>query len=255
MTDTKQANQTPAARKTSSIAMVATLGIVAMLSGLLVVITWQLTLEPIKENKRIMIEKAIFQVIPDAQYRQNYTLTESGLVSDDEGDGLPFYAAFNKIGQLKGIAVASAAQGYAGMVSLLYGYDPQCECIRGFSIIKMAETPGLGDKILTDEKFLANFNALDAQLNDNQTALKNPIIPVKHGSKKNAWEIDAISGATITSKAVAKAINQSAQLILPKLQPYISQLKYIPSAKSPQRVDSPQHEQTSLQPAQKDKQD
>ena len=244
MSNSGQSNQAVAARKTTSIAMVATLGIVAMLSGLLVVITWQLTFEPIKENKRIMIEKAIFQVIPDAQYRQSYTLSDNKLVADEQVDGLPFYAAFNKTGQLKGIAVASAAQGYAGMVSLLYGYDPQCECIRGFSIIKMAETPGLGDKILTDENFLANFNALDAQLNKDGTALKNPIIPVKHGSKKNAWEIDSISGATITSKAVAKAINQSAQIILPKLQPYISQIKY-----TSVQTD------TSLQPVQKDKQE
>lgn len=246
MTDTEQPRQATA-KKTTSLAMVATLGIVAMVSGLLVVITWQLTLEPIKENKRIMIEKAIFQVIPDAQYRQNYTLSDNKLIADEQGDGLPFYAAFDKAGQLKGIAIASAAQGYAGMVSLLYGYDPQCECIRGFSIIKMAETPGLGDKILTDENFLANFNALDAQLNNDKTALKNPIIPVKHGSKKNAWEIDAISGATITSKAVAKAINQSAQIILPKLQPYISQLQFVLPEKSLQRVESPQLKQKDNQ--------
>ena len=246
MTDTEQSRQA-AAKKTTSLAMVVTLGLVAMVSGLLVVITWQLTLEPIKENKRIMIEKAIFQVIPDAQYRQTYTLSNNKLIADEQDEGLPFYAAFDKTGQLKGIAIASAAQGYAGMVSLLYGYDPQCECIRGFSIIKMAETPGLGDKILTDENFLANFNALDAQLNDEKTALKNPIIPVKHGSKKNAWEIDAISGATITSKAVAKAINQSAQIILPKLQPYISQLQFVLPEKSLQPVKSPQHIQKDKQ--------
>lgn len=230
MTDTEQAINQVTVRQTSSFAMVATLGIVAMLSGLLVVITWQLTLEPIEENKRIMIEKAIFQVIPNAQYRQSYTITNAGLIPGDEGKGLAFFAVFDKTGKLRGIAVASAAQGYAGMVNLLYGYDPQCECIRGFSIIKMAETPGLGDKILSDENFLANFNALDAQLNSENSALSNPIISVKHGSKSNPWEVDAISGATITSKAVARAINQSAQLILPKLKPYLSQINYTPAA-------------------------
>lgn len=230
MTDTEQPVNQVTVRQTSSFAMVATLGIVAMLSGLLVVITWQLTFAPIEENKRIMIEKAIFQVIPNAQYRQSYTITDEGLIPGDEGKGLPFFAAFDKTGKLRGIALASAAQGYAGMVNLLYGYDPQCACIRGFSIIKMAETPGLGDKILTDENFLANFNALDAQLNSDNSALNNPIISVKHGSKSNPWEVDAISGATITSKAVAKAINQSAQLILPKLKPYLAQIKYTPAA-------------------------
>jgi H+/Na+-translocating ferredoxin:NAD+ oxidoreductase subunit G len=229
-TETYQSRNPIAPRQTSSFAMVATLGIVAMLSGLLVVITWQLTLEPIKENQRIMIEKAIFQVVPDAQYRQSYTITDNGLVSGEQNKGLQFFAAFDKKGLLKGIAVASAAQGYADMVNLLYGYDPKCQCIRGFSIIKMAETPGLGDKILTDESFLANFKQLDARVNSENTALINSIVTVKHGSKKNPWEIDAISGATITSKAVAKAINKSAQQILPKLQPYIKQLKYTPPA-------------------------
>lgn len=218
-------NNKQAPRKTSSTAMIATLGIVAMVSGLLVVLTWQLTLEPIRENQRIMIEKAIFQVIPGSQQRQSYTITEQGLVEGiQKNSNLQFYAAFDQKGQLKGIAAEAAAQGYADMVRLLYGYEPQCKCIRGFSIIKMAETPGLGDKILTDENFLANFNALDAQVNDENTALKNSIVTVKHGSKKNPWEIDAISGATITSKAVGKAINQSAQQLLPRLQAYINQL-------------------------------
>lgn len=40
---------------------------------------------------------------------------------------------------------------------LVYGYDPVRETITGFAVVKMAETPGLGDKILTDKGFLANF--------------------------------------------------------------------------------------------------
>lgn len=244
-------------KQTTSMAMIATLGSVAMISGLLVVLTWQLTLEPIMENQRIMIEKAIFQVIPGAQQRQNYTLTATGLETVVPGKGsqgsvshkndLYFYAAFDEKGQLKGIAAEAAAQGYAGMVQLLYGYDPQCECIRGFSIIKMAETPGLGDKILTDISFLDNFNALDASLNNEKTALKNSIVTVKHGSKSNPWEIDAISGATITSKAVGKAINQSAEQLLPQLQPYLKQLHFLQVASggkqiTPDTASSDSHE-------------
>lgn len=204
-------------KRASSLAMIVTMGGVAMMSGLLVVLTWQLTLEPIRENQRIMIEKAIFQVVPGSQQRQSYTLTDKGLVNELQKPGLQFYAAYDAKGNLKGIAAEGAAQGYADIVRLLYGYDPQCQCIRGFSIIKMAETPGLGDKILTDENFLASFTALDARLNATSSALENDIMTVKHGSKTNPWEIDAISGATITSKAVGKAVNQSAQLLLPRI--------------------------------------
>ena len=48
---------------------------------------------------------------------------------------------------------------------------------------------------------------------------------VKHGSKTNLWQIDAIAGATVTSRAVGKAINDSAQLLLPKLVPELEKLR------------------------------
>ncbi len=231
-TQNKQKFNHGSPRQTSSLSMIVTLGSVAMLSGFLVVLVWQLTLEPISKNQQIMIEQAIFQVIQGASQRRSFTLTDTGLepgivTRPSDKNNLQFYAAYDNQGQLQGIAAKAAAQGYADMVHLLYGYEPQCECIRGFSIIKMAETPGLGDKILTDENFLDNFSALDARLNSDKTALQNHIISVKHGSKINPWEIDAISGATITSKAVGKAINQSAAQLLPKLQPVLKQLQSI----------------------------
>jgi len=217
-------NDTPV-KQTSSFTMMATLGLVAMLSGFLVVITWQLTYGPIQENKRVMIEKAIFHVVPGATSRQSYALTDTGVTTEVDGYDMKFFAAFDQQGELKGLAIESAAQGYADMVNLLYGYDPKCQCVTGFSIIKMAETPGLGDKILSDKKFLANFDALDVRVNSDNSDLINPIVAVKHGTKSNPWEVDSISGATITSKAVANAINISARSILPKLQPHLSQLK------------------------------
>ena len=48
---------------------------------------------------------------------------------------------------------------------------------------------------------------------------------IKHGTKQNAWEIDAISGSTVTSKAVGKGIRESTQKLLPLLRPKIDQLK------------------------------
>jgi electron transport complex protein RnfG len=82
----------------------------------------------------------------------------------------------------------------------------------------------LGDKIITDADFVANFDALDARLSSDGQALANEIVTVKHGTKQNPWEIDAISGATISSKAVGKAINQSAKQLLPQLVPHLDKL-------------------------------
>lgn len=200
--------------------MIRTLGAIAMLSGLLVVLVFQWTRPMIAENQRIAVERAVFQVVPGASRRVDVVLGEAGLSIGDSGkvDGETLYAAFDDHGLLKGVALAAGAQGYQDIVRLLYGYDPDCQCVRGIKILKMTETPGLGDKIAFDPGFLKNFDALDARLNASGDGLANPIRAVKHGAKHNAWEVDAISGATISSVAVANAINRSMQRMAPLIQ-------------------------------------
>lgn len=215
--------------ETPSGKMIATLGGIAMLSGFLVVLVFQFTKPMIEENQRKAIEAAVFQVIPGAVSRRDFVVTKNGIepVSQEtkKVDGIRVYAGYDETGSLKGIAARAGAQGYADMIYLLYGYAPSCECIHGIKILKLAETPGLGDKIITNQDFVANFYSLDAQLNDNGTALANPITTVKHGKKQNEWEIDAISGATISSNAVGKALNQSTQSLLPLLVPHLDIMK------------------------------
>ena len=55
--------------------------------------------------------------------------------------------------------------------------------------------------------------------------MANAIVTVKHGTKNKPWEIDAISGATITSRAVGKAINDAAQILLPRIGANLDKLK------------------------------
>ena len=207
--------------------MIRTLMGIAMLSGFLVVLTYQLTKPLIEENQRKAIEAAVFQVIPGAVSRRDFVINGSGLVAvtpNHPADGIALYAGYDPEGRLKGVAAKAGAQGYAGMIHLLYGYDPTCRCIRGIKVLKLAETPGLGDKILSDRAFIANFEKLDATLNGDGLDLANDIVTVKHGTKRNPWEIDAISGATISSKAVGKALNLSAKQLLPQLAPHLGEL-------------------------------
>ena len=214
------ANNTPGFR------MVRTLGAIAMLSGLLVVLVFQYTKPIIAENQRIATEQAVFQVVPGASSRRDWILGVDGLASGGSDiEGQTVYAAYDDQGALIGIALAAAAQGYQDVVKLLYGYDPDCQCVRGIKILKMTETPGLGDKIAFDPAFLDNFEALDARLNAAGDALANPIHAVKHGKKQDAWQVDAISGATISSVAVANAINRSLQHAAPLLQRDLTRLK------------------------------
>jgi len=209
--------------------MMITLTGVAMLAGLLVVLVYQFTRPIIDENQRRATEQAVFQVIPGAVSRRDFLVTDDGVVPATRGGGgIHIYAGYDADGKLLGIAANAGAVGYAGMIQLLYGYDPECECIRGIKVLKLAETPGLGDRIITDTDFTANFHALEARLNADREALAHPIVTVKHGTKTHAWEIDAISGATISSKAVGKALNESAQALLPRLVPHLKTLNEKP---------------------------
>ena len=137
---------------------------------------------------------------------------------------LKFYAGYDEGGRLAGIAAEGAAKGYADTVRILFAYDLATSSIPAFSVVAMRETPGIGDKILVDKDFLANF-PLEAKLSADLKALANAIVTVKHGSKTKPWEVDAISGATITSRAVGKAINDAAQALLPRVAPNLDKLK------------------------------
>jgi len=201
----------------ASRAMVVTLGGVALLSGFLLTLVYQLTLPYIEANQRLAVERAVLKIYPQTETRVGFVLGANGLrPAETPAPGeILVHAAYGKAGELRGLVAEAAAHGYAGVVRLLYGYSPECQCITGISVLQSTETPGFGDKISTDPDFLANFRALDARLNAEGTALLHPIVTVKHGTKTEAWQVDAISGASITSKAVGRMLNQSAQALLP----------------------------------------
>lgn len=216
---------------TPSFAMIRVLTGIAMLSGMLVVLVYQVTKPIIAENKRLAIEEAVSIVVPGGSIKRDYLISEGGLVQlkfAQKGKGAEeemIYAAYSENGELKGVAIEAAATGYQDVIRILYGYDPSCQCITGIKVLKMAETPGLGDKIAYDSDFLNNFTALDSRLNRSSNALLNEIIAVKHGTKTEPWQIDAISGATISSKAIGKMLNQSGQKILPLINQHLIELK------------------------------
>lgn len=213
---------------TSGLAMVRTLGLVAAVCGALVVAAYQGTLAAVEANRRQALERAVFQTVPGAVRMRAFVATPTGIVP---AEGVPaaagerFYAAYDARGRLLGIAAEAAAFGYAGEVRVLYAYDPAREAITGLTVVAHKETPGIGDKVLSDAAFQANFRALDARLNAERTALAHPIRVVRHGAKRAPWEIDAIAGATVTSRAVGKAVNASAQRLLPLLVQHFEALR------------------------------
>ena len=217
----------PAATPTG--AMIRTLGLVSAICGLIIVGTYQGTFDAVAVNKQIALERSVFKVMPKAAAITEYVMTADGRVEKLTGEAPAkaqrYFAAYDANGAFVGIAAEGAAKGYADTVRIMFGYDPASQHITGIGVVAMRETPGIGDKIITDPAFLANFEALDARLNGDLSALANEIRTVKHGTKSQPWQIDAISGATITSRAVGKAINDAAQTLLPRLVPHMKSLE------------------------------
>ena len=104
--------------------------------------------------------------------------------------------------------IETSDRGYADIISAMYAYDPDKQDHHRIQVVDMRETPGLGDRIGSDRGFLDNFKDLNAKFDPDESSV-HPITVVKHGAKKNAWEIDAISGATISSRAVGRMLQKS----------------------------------------------
>jgi electron transport complex protein RnfG len=99
-------------------------------------------------------------------------------------------------GRLAGWVAKTAGQGYADRIEMLIGFDPHVEKITGIYILEQKETPGLGNKIVTDawrSQFVGK-------------ATDQPLTAVK-GQAKAGNEIDAVTGATISSRSVTGIIN------------------------------------------------
>lgn len=201
--------ETLAHQATPAWPLIRTLGLVSALCGLIIVTAYQLSLPSVVANRQLAAERAVFQVLPAAKSIRAFDLL-NGRLTPAQGEApagaLRIYRAYDANGRLLGLAAEGAAKGYADLVRVMIGYSPACACIVGMAVVSQRETPGIGDRILSDPDFRANFQALDAHLGPDGKTLAHDIQVVKHGSKTQPWQIDAISGATITSRAVGRGV-------------------------------------------------
>lgn len=102
-----------------------------------------------------------------------------------------------KGGERLGWVVKAGGQGYADKIELLLGLDPKAEKITGIFVLEQKETPGLGNKIVTDE-WRGQFNGKGTQ---------QRMTVVKGGKTGAPNEINAVTGATISSRSVTDIIN------------------------------------------------
>ncbi|MCG6909254.1 MAG: FMN-binding protein [Deltaproteobacteria bacterium] len=123
-----------------------------------------------------------------------------GRIAVTSGQRTTYYPVFrvNAEGALAGWVLKAAGQGYAGKVELLLGLNPAGDKITGLFVLGQSETPGLGNKISSPE-WLAQFAG-------QRTAA--PLKVVK-GGEPAPGVIDAITGATISSRSVTGIVNRA----------------------------------------------
>ena len=203
----------------SSLRLVLTLAIAGLVSGVAIIGIYESTLPTITANKARELREAVFKVLPGVSQMQAlvYRDSEVIVVEKPDKDEPVIYGGYDEQGDFVGYAMPAAGPGFQDTIAILYGYNPAEKIVVGMEVLESRETPGLGDKIYKDAVFVAGFSAL---------SVEPEIFAVKKGTKSQPNEIDAITGATISSKAVVRIINEahaawSAQLPAPGSEPQL----------------------------------
>ena len=188
-------------KEPGSTRLVLSLALAGFISGLAIIGIYETTLPTITANKARELREAVFKVLPGVSLMQklHYDGQRLVIVTGTKNHDQTIYGGYGENGAFIGYAIPSAGPGFQDTIKVLYGYLPGEQKIVGMEILESRETPGLGDKIYKDAEFVANFDNLTAE---------PEIVTVKKGKKSAPNEIDAITGATISAKAVARIINE-----------------------------------------------
>ena len=161
---------------------------ICVIVTLLLAVTNVLTADRIAANSEKVAAESRSKVLAAQSYEQ---LDEAGNV----------YAAVLENGEYAGVVVATESNGYGGAIKVMTGIRLDGS-VSGVNILEMSETPGMGAKAKEDS-FLAQYKGA-----------AEPDMSVK----KDGGTIDAISGATITSRAVTNAVNEALKTAKPYLE-------------------------------------
>lgn len=147
----------------------------------------------VAENKLRELEAAIARVLPAHERYQKF-----------EQAGQTFYVGYQE-GQPIGVAFNTSGPGFQGKVGIMVGLKPDFTEITGMEVIEQIETPGLGTKIVVDPSNKSNPLWFPQQFQG--LMLDKPLVTVKNQKAQGKYQIEAITGATISSKAVANIVS------------------------------------------------
>jgi electron transport complex protein RnfG len=192
--------------------LLLTLALAGAASGWLVVTVYKMTLPAVQKHAAEQVREAVREVLRaparwDTLYLVGDKLTRSPPGKADLGDIPKAFIGFDASGRRVGAAITAAEPGFQELLTLMIGFDPRTGTLIGFKVLDQKETPGLGDKIERDTAFVGQFAGRVA-----------PLHGVKSRSGKASDEVQTITGATISSRAVIRIINNAVARWRPLLE-------------------------------------
>ncbi len=182
--------------KSTLVNMVLSLGVITVVAAAALAGVYTATKAPIEQAKAEKQKAAIGQVLPEISFNNN-PADEAAEITVN-GETVTVFPA-RQDGEIVGIAVESHdTNGFSGNITVMYGFNPSGD-ITGYAVMQHAETPGLGSKM---EEWFRNPAHSIIGLN---AATSNLTV------SKDGGDVDAITAATISSRAFLRALNLANQ--------------------------------------------
>jgi len=178
------------------------LGIFALVSTGLIAITHLLTKDKIALEVELSLKRQLSQIVPEKNYTNN-VYKDCIIINDlnylGSSDDQKLYRMRNNQDNFAALMTSVAPDGYSGKIALAVAISAKGQ-ILGVNILSHQETPGLGDKIERNKsEWIEQFDGLSL---DNTLEESWKV-------KKDGGQFDALTGATITPRAVVSAIHNS----------------------------------------------
>ena len=213
----------PVKKEVPSWRLIVTLALAGGLAALALSVVNEVTLPAIMANRAKVLKEAVGVVLKDPVRVVSLKVDGARLVEDEEvvyreEKGVTrVYFGWDADDAPLGFAVVGGAMGYGSdPIRLVFGYDAKTDEIIGLKILSHKETPGIGTKIEEEgTPFVDVWWRPPAEGAHPRGRTEARLVPIKavradaEPNKDDRHEVDMISGATISSKAIIKVVNEA----------------------------------------------
>ncbi|MBI5599360.1 MAG: RnfABCDGE type electron transport complex subunit G [Deltaproteobacteria bacterium] len=188
--------------KNSSAAMVIVLTVTTVVVGGILAGFFHLVYPRIEANRIAEEKRAIFAVLQGAE---KYDVIEKEITgAKGKKEVVRIFKGLNAAGETVGYAFIAEGPGFQGTIKMMVGLNIDLKKLTAMKVLEQVETPGLGNKI-SEARFTDQFSGL---------LIEPRIEYLKNRKPEKPNEIQAVTGATISSKAVVNGLNGRINIIL-----------------------------------------